>query len=90
MSTRDEGLIPMLEDQAYHDDIIAVTVEPSVNKEHDHQDDSSSTASISSAPSVDHFNISVRTPSSYNIKSLYSPGNKVARLLLNCSLASGN
>ena len=65
MSAKDEGLIPVLEDQADHNDIIAVTVEPSLNKEHHPLDDSSSLSSISSAPSVDHFNISVRTPNNY-------------------------
>ena len=56
MSTRDEGLIPILQDRADHDDI-AVTLEPSMNREQ-HLDDSLS--STSDTPSVDHFNISVR------------------------------
>ena len=60
MSTRDEGLLPLVDDRSDHNDI-AVTVEPSANREHHpyhHLDDSLS--SISDAPSVDHFNISVR------------------------------
>ena len=58
MLTRDEGLVPLIDDRSDHDDI-AVTLEPSMNREHHHHlDDSFS--SISDAPSVDHFNISVR------------------------------
>jgi hypothetical protein len=56
MSTRSEGHFPLLEDQGDHDDI-AVTLEPSMNREQ-HLDDSLS--SVSDTPSVDHFNISVR------------------------------
>jgi hypothetical protein len=57
MSTRGEGHFPILEDQGDYDDI-AVTLEPSMNREQ-HLDDSFS--SVSDAPSVDHFNISVRS-----------------------------
>ena len=56
MSTRDEGLVPLIDDRSDHDDI-AVTLEPSMNREHHHLDDSLS--SVSDTPSVDHFNISV-------------------------------
>ena len=60
MSTRsDEGLLPLIDDRSDHDDI-AVTLEPSMNREHHHDHLDNSLSSISDAPSVDHFNISVR------------------------------
>ena len=52
MSEKDENLIPVLEDGA--DDVV-VTLEPPLNGE----DEDDSLSSISNAPSVDHFNISV-------------------------------
>lgn len=52
MSENDERLIPVLENGA--DDVV-VTLEPPANEE----DDDDSMSSISEAPSVDHFNISV-------------------------------
>ena len=54
MSITDEGLIPVLEDGTDHDDVV-VTLEPPTNREQEED----SLSSISDAPSVDHFNISV-------------------------------
>lgn len=54
MAKMDEGLIPVLE--AGNDDVV-VTLEPPAEKDEEHEEDSLS--SISDAPSVEHFNISV-------------------------------
>ena len=53
MSQTDEGLIPVLEQGVNFDTV--VTLEPPVNRENEED----SLSSISDAPFVDHFNISV-------------------------------